>query len=169
MARVDLADRLSDARARVAAETPPGKGPVPMFAQLTRKDARIRDDQATALSTLADAVMRRRRFKAERITENTLIRVAIDLLLAHADRLSGSTEDELRNSVTSALPNSAAPLLPDSGPSGRGAAVASTAVTGGGAGVLTGGPPAPADFGRSEVPDFGSSGPAVLARTEDSA
>ena len=111
MARVDLAGKLGDARARVAAEMLPGQPPAPMFARLARKDARIRDDQVTALTALADAVMRRRRFKAERITENTLIRVAIDLLLAHADRLRGSTEDELRNSVTSAVPQSATPGL----------------------------------------------------------
>lgn len=109
MARVDLAGKLSDSRARVAAETPPAGPPAPMFAQLARKDARIRDDQVTALTALADAVMRRRRFKAERITENTLIRVAIDLLLAHADQLRGSTEAELRNSVTSGLPTSGRP------------------------------------------------------------
>ncbi|MDQ7876586.1 hypothetical protein Q9R08_01210 [Microbacterium sp. QXD-8] len=103
MAKIDLAGRLSDVRARVAAEVAPAEAPVPMFARLSRKDARVRGDQLTALAALADAVMRRRRFKAERITENTLIRVAIDLLLAHAEKLRGSTEDELRNSVTSAL------------------------------------------------------------------
>ncbi|MGX5769743.1 hypothetical protein ACWKWN_03215 [Microbacterium trichothecenolyticum] len=105
MAKIDLAGKLSDVRARVAADVPPAESPVPMFAQLSRKDARLRGDQLTALTALADAVMRRRRFKAERITENTLIRVGVDLLLAHAEQLRGSTEDELRNSVTSALAN----------------------------------------------------------------
>ncbi|WP_200919548.1 hypothetical protein [Microbacterium sp. Leaf288] len=109
MAKVDLAGKLSDARARVAAEMPPDEAPVAMFAQLSRKDARLRDDQLTALAALVDAVMKRRRFKAERITENTLIRIGIDLLLAHADQLRGSTEDELRNSVTSALTDLCAP------------------------------------------------------------
>jgi hypothetical protein len=51
--------------------------------------------------------------KTERITENTLIRIAIDVLLAHAAGLRGSTEDELRTSVTSELRNSTAPVLPD--------------------------------------------------------
>jgi hypothetical protein len=37
----------------------------------------------------------------EQITENTLIRVAVDMLLGSADRLRSSTEDELRESVTS--------------------------------------------------------------------
>jgi hypothetical protein len=35
----------------------------------------------------------------ERITENTLVRLAIDLLLANAGQLQGSTEDELRRSL----------------------------------------------------------------------
>ena len=104
--RVELADKLSDARARVEAEafgdSPRG---VPKFARLTRKEARVREDQYAALSALTRTLMRRRTVKDERITENTLIRVAIDLLLAHQDQLRGATEDELRESVTSTLPN----------------------------------------------------------------
>ncbi|MGH3628872.1 MAG: hypothetical protein ACRDRL_15730 [Sciscionella sp.] len=73
----------------------PGSGP--KYARLVRKDARLRTDQVEALATL-----RRRASSArsERITENTLIRVAIDLLLAHAEKLDGDTEDGLRTSVT---------------------------------------------------------------------
>lgn len=37
----------------------------------------------------------------ERITDNTLIRVAVDLLLARAGELNGTTEDSLRQSVAS--------------------------------------------------------------------
>jgi hypothetical protein len=103
MGRVDLAGKLDDARARVEAETPAEDRGLAKFARLTRKDARVRADQDAALTALAKTLMRRRPAKAERITENTLIRVAIDLLLAHADELRGSTEDELRDSVTSEL------------------------------------------------------------------
>ena len=103
MGKVDLAGKLDDARARVEAETPVEHRGLAKFARLTRKDARVRADQDAALTALAKTLMRRRPAKAERITENTIIRVAIDLLLAHADELRGSTEDELRNSVTSGL------------------------------------------------------------------
>ena len=96
MAKVDLAGKLDDARARVEAETPVEDRGLAKFARLTRKDARVRADQDAALTAFAKTLMRRRPVKAERITENTLIRVAIDLLLAHADELRGSTEDELR-------------------------------------------------------------------------
>jgi hypothetical protein len=103
MGKVDLAGKLDDARTRVEAETPVEDRGLAKFARLTRKDARVRADQDAALTALAKTLMRRRPAKAERITENTLIRVAIDLLLAHADELRGSTEDELRDSVTSEL------------------------------------------------------------------
>lgn len=113
MGKVDLARRLQDARARVDEEAPVEERGLAKFARLTRKDARVRADQDAALTALVKSLMRRRRVKAERITENTLIRVAIDLLLAHADQLRGSTEDELRESVTSALRNSRTPVVPD--------------------------------------------------------
>jgi hypothetical protein len=106
MAKVNLASKLRTARARVEAELPPEQRGLAKYAQLSRKDARIRPDQDLALTALADALMRRRTARVERITENTLIRVAIDLLLTRADHLRGSTEDELRNSVTSELPRS---------------------------------------------------------------
>lgn len=123
MGRVDLAGKLDDARARVEAEAPVEDRGLAKFARLTRKDARVRADQDAALTALAKTLMRRRPAKAERITENTLIRVAIDLLLAHGDELRGSTEDELRDSVTSelrhfgtsALRNSETPEVPDNG------------------------------------------------------
>lgn len=110
MGQVDLEDKLRDARARVDAEAPAQDRVVPKFARLTRKDTRIRADQDAALTALAKSLMRRRAVKTERITENTLIRVAIDLLFAHADALRGSTEDELRKSVSSATPSSGASL-----------------------------------------------------------
>ncbi len=111
---IDLAGKLDDARARVEAEVPAHERGLAKFARLTRKDARVRADQDAALSALVKTVMRQRSVKAERITENTLIRVAIDLLLTHADALRGSTEDELRESVTPRLPKLRSPGLPTS-------------------------------------------------------
>jgi len=48
---------------------------------------------------------RARRGRGERITDNTLIRVAIDVLLQDADRLAGATEAELLSSVTTGVPD----------------------------------------------------------------
>jgi len=73
----------------------------PRFAEFERKEARLRQDQLDALDALARRIKRARKPGAgERITDNTLIRVAVDLLLARQDELTGSTEDELRTSVS---------------------------------------------------------------------
>lgn len=59
----------------------------------------MRDDQYSGLTALARDLMDERTRKTERITENTLIRVGIDLLLAHPELLTGDTEEELRNNA----------------------------------------------------------------------
>ena len=115
MGRVDLTGKLADTRARVASESTEARPPAP-FESLVRKEARVRDDQYTALTALARTLMSRRVRKAERITENTLIRVAIDLLLERADQLRGATETELRNSVSLRLRHPGSPTLRDAGP-----------------------------------------------------
>lgn len=135
--RIDLAEQLGDARARVAPprpSAPPAAAdkaesgtPAPVngrakYARLTRKETRVREDQYVALTQLARALMRRRASRRERITENTLVRIAIDLLLTNAEQLVGDTETELLHSVTSerthsgtsGVPNSAAAGAPDS-------------------------------------------------------
>jgi hypothetical protein len=111
MARIDLSAQLADARVRVETES---SGQIadqsaPLYARLTRKETRVREDQYAALGAVARALMRRRHVRTERITENTLIRVAIDALLARKDSLRGSTEAELRESVLSALTDSGTP------------------------------------------------------------
>ncbi len=66
------------------------------YTDLVRKELRLHADQADELTMLASKVQRARREKGERITDNTLIRVAVDLLLERQKELVGSTEDELR-------------------------------------------------------------------------
>lgn len=66
------------------------------YTELVRKELRLHADQADELTILASKVQRARREKGERITDNTLIRVAVDLLLQRQAELVGSTEDELR-------------------------------------------------------------------------
>lgn len=62
------------------------------------------DEQADALTMLARRLNAERRGPdgkavGERITDNTLLRLAIDLLLARADELKGRTEEELALSL----------------------------------------------------------------------
>jgi hypothetical protein len=71
-----------------------------LYRRLARKEARLREDQFVALSRLVRILARRRTTRSgPRLTENTLIRVAIDLLLTRADQLAGNTEAEIRASA----------------------------------------------------------------------
>lgn len=69
------------------------------YLSFERKEARLRPDQYANLTEEARR-LNRARTSGSRITENTLIRVAIDLLLARSDQLVGETENELRKSVS---------------------------------------------------------------------
>lgn len=73
----------------------------PKWQRLERKELRLRADQLDELARIRRVLNRQRGGEGERITENTLIRVAVDMLLGRAGRLHGTTEDELRKSVTS--------------------------------------------------------------------
>jgi hypothetical protein len=91
--------------AKTAAATQPAspKDPAtetPLYLRLERKETRLRVDQYEALTVHARRLNRAKGPGGERITENTLIRVAIDLLLKNADQLSGPDETSLRNSVS---------------------------------------------------------------------
>ena len=81
----------SPRRASHRRTTQPAPGEWARFDQYERKEAR--------LSTTSRELNRARRGTGERITENTLIRVAIDLLLERGDQLTGTSEAELRKSV----------------------------------------------------------------------
>jgi hypothetical protein len=88
-------------RARATSTAGVTDSQTPKWQRLERKELRLRADQLDELARLRRALNRQRRGEGERITENTLIRVAVDMLLGRADRLRGTTEDELRKSVTS--------------------------------------------------------------------
>jgi hypothetical protein len=78
---------------------PPSASRGRIFDQFDRKEARLRSEQYQQLTDVSRGLNRLRHREGERITENTLIRVAVDLLLARQDDLAGNTEDELRRSV----------------------------------------------------------------------
>ncbi|MDM7325418.1 MAG: ATPase [Thermus sp.] len=61
-------------------QTPPER-PTPKYLTYVRKECRLRPDQLDALTALARKLNRERKGKGERITENTLIRWAVDLLI----------------------------------------------------------------------------------------
>ncbi len=72
---------------------------VPKYLTLVRKETRLRDDQLDQLTAITRKLNRQRQRKGERITENTLIRIAVDLLLNQEQQLEGITEDELLASL----------------------------------------------------------------------
>jgi hypothetical protein len=76
---------------------------LPKYLTLIRKETRLREDQLEKLTVLTRKLNRQRR-GGERITENTLIRVAIDLLLLQSEELKGSTESELREALGLEVP-----------------------------------------------------------------
>ena len=74
--------------------------PSPAFEAFERKEARLRQKQLDDLEALRKQINRSKTSSGgERITDNTLIRVAVDLLLDNAGKLRGATELELRKSV----------------------------------------------------------------------
>ena len=69
------------------------------YDKLEAKAARIHERQVTALADLARRLNKQRAGEGHRITENTLIRLGIDLLLERSDELTGTTEAELASSL----------------------------------------------------------------------
>ncbi len=77
----------------------------PRYLTMERVDARLHPDQVADLNDLARRLQRARRARGERITTNTLLRIAAALLLSRAGDLAGDTEEALLASLG----------LPDSG------------------------------------------------------
>jgi hypothetical protein len=69
------------------------------YSDFQRKETRLRADQQNALTEHARRVNRAKGTSGARITDNTLIRVAVDLLLSKADKLAGRNEAELGRSL----------------------------------------------------------------------
>jgi hypothetical protein len=95
--------RVRQRRARgqpaVPAMRPVASPALPKYLRLERKELLIWPDQITNLSILARRLNRARGGAGERITTNTLIRVAAALLLSRSQDLAGTTEEELRRSL----------------------------------------------------------------------
>lgn len=88
------ASALQVGKAPTALASIPIEG-TPRYLTLVRKELRISQAQADQLSSTVRALNLARRGEGERITDNTLVRVAIGLLLERLRDLRGTTEDEL--------------------------------------------------------------------------
>lgn len=76
----------AERQAEPAPPEPPKERPTPKYLTYVRKECRLRPDQLDALTALARKLNRERK-GGERITENTLIRWAVDLLLNQASHI----------------------------------------------------------------------------------
>ena len=81
--------------------TPLAESPTPAYLRYVRKETRLREDQQNRLTLEARRLNRAKKNGGARITENSLIRVAVDLLLAQIGDAAGDDEDAIRNSMTS--------------------------------------------------------------------
>ena len=88
-----------DVAAAAGEEEAPAASVRPHYTQLVRKELRVFQDQAVDLKILTMTINNSKLGMGERITDNTLVRVAIDLLLERKADLSGTTESELRESL----------------------------------------------------------------------
>ena len=76
-----------------------GDSSAPAYLRYVRKETRLREDQQIQLTVQARRLNRAKKNQGARITENSLIRVAVDLLLARIERALGDDEDAIRKSL----------------------------------------------------------------------
>jgi hypothetical protein len=95
-----LASRVAPATEKQAAKGSYQDPATPAYLRYVRKETRLREDQQNQLTLQARRLNRAKKNRGARITENSLIRVAIDLFLAQIDRAAGDDEDTIRKSMT---------------------------------------------------------------------
>ena len=81
--------------------TPSAENLTPTYLRYVRKETRLREDQQNRLTLEARRLNRAKKNRGARITENSLIRIAVDLLLAQIGDAAGDDEDAIRKSMTS--------------------------------------------------------------------
>jgi hypothetical protein len=90
---IALAKREAERSAQQSGE------PTPAYLTFVRKDTRLREDQLERLTKEARRLNRAKRNTGVRITDNTLIRIAVDLLLARIEKASGDDEAAILRSL----------------------------------------------------------------------
>lgn len=93
------ASRVAPAAEKQTAKAHEDPAP-PTYLRYVRKETRLREDQQNQLTLQARRLNRAKKNQGARITENSLIRVAVDLFLARIDRAAGDDEDTILKSMT---------------------------------------------------------------------
>ena len=94
--RVPVSTSHQRPRAAEPVVTPPE---LPAYLRLVRKETRLREDQQNELTLHARRLNRAKGTGAVRVTDNTLIRVAVDLLLARIEQAAGDDEAAILESL----------------------------------------------------------------------
>ena len=92
--------RVAPAIDKQTAEPSAEDSSTPAYLRYVRKETRLREDQQNQLTLQARRLNRAKKNQGARITENSLIRVAVDLFLAQVDRAAGDDEDAIRKSMS---------------------------------------------------------------------
>jgi hypothetical protein len=71
---------------------PIDEGELPVYLRFVRKETRLREEQQNELTVHARRLNRTRPSGTPRITDNTLIRISVDLLLGQINDLDGGDE-----------------------------------------------------------------------------
>lgn len=88
-----------DRHVRKPVEEPVDELSGPLYLRLVRKDTRLREDQIEALTAHARRLNRKRPTGGVRLTENSLIRVAVDLLLDRIEEAPAGSEEQIREAL----------------------------------------------------------------------
>ena len=92
--------RVAPAIKKQTAEPAAEDTSAPAYLRYVRKETRLREDQQNQLTLQARRLNRAKKNQGARITENSLIRVAVDLFLTQIDRAVGDDEDAIRKSMS---------------------------------------------------------------------
>ena len=98
---VEVVAKPLTVRAPRPTSTPTGRdnGELPTYLRLVRKETRLREDQQNQLTLEARRLNRAKAAGTPRITDNTLIRIAVDLLLERVARADGDDESSILRSL----------------------------------------------------------------------
>lgn len=76
---------------------------IPKYLSLERKEVRLPSEHIDELTRLVRRLNRQKTGRDERITENTLIRIAVSLLVDFGESITGNNERELLDSLRGSI------------------------------------------------------------------
>lgn len=97
----ELTSEVADIQSLVVTESVATK--IPKYLSLERKEVRLPSEHIDELTRLVRRLNRQKTGRDERITENTLIRIAVSLLVDFGESITGNNERELLESLRGSI------------------------------------------------------------------